>query len=697
MKKTSKIFSLLLALVMVFAVAAPAFAEPEKTEVTTTDSVTIHKMLLPKTFDNKAFPGTKGLDGTDYTGNQITDLTKFFGEGAKPIDGVYFVAKYASGDNAGKYVTIKEEAGKDPVYGVATSLDAKLEEGYKLLDGKTEGGSLTLTTKGLAGDFELDEVHEKSSYKSDDGKTLTGMKAVPVSITLPLVNNEGIVKEAHVYPKNMEDKPQIDKNFKKDHGQGVVSDPQKNNNDGAKYENYKKEKAVVSARLGKPVPFDVTTEIPKDAKYKKLVWDDQMQKGLTYDKNLEIKLNGNALAKGTDYRLVETDRGFRAIMLEAGLKKVEEAAKTAAATITLNYSAHLNNTAVVDEPEKNSITLDYSNLPGTENESPEVKPSNGEISVEKSWATDKTITEADRHVKALFTLQVKDGDTWKDVETYESNYNENFTHTFKNLDDTKVYRVVESVSGYEPKYVSKQDGKLVIVNEINENNPNPLHPTEPGVQYGGRKFVKTNNENKDSDKLERLLGAEFYLMKGDKYLKAASKNQAKVDAAKKALDNAVKAYNALAADKQTAAEKKKVDDAQAAYNKAFFENATNYEETDKMEEAIVLVSDSEGRISIAGLDYAEDYHLKEKTPPKGYAKLNSLVDFTVYNGSYASTYAELQYNKDNAKDGYGIQIKNKLVSIPETGGIGSIIFVVAGIALMGLAAVKIRSNKQEER
>ena len=695
MKKTSKIFSLLLALIMVFAVAAPAFAAEE---VTTTDSVTIHKMLLPNTFDNKAFPGTKGLDNKEYTGNQITDLTGFFGEGATPIDGVYFVAKYASGANIGKYVTIKEVAGQDPVYGAVASLDAELEEGYKLLAGKTENGSLTLTTKGLAGDFELDEIHEKSSYVSKDGKTLTGMKAVPVTITLPLVNEDGIVKEAHVYPKNTEDKPQIDKNFKQGHGQGVVTDPQNNNNDGAKYENYKKEKAVVSARLGKPVPFDVTTEIPKDAKYKKLVWDDQMQKGLTYDKNLEIKLNGNALEKGTDYRLVETDRGFRAVMLEAGLTKVEEAAKTAKATITLNYSAHLNNTAVVDKPEKNSITLDYSNLQGSENESPEVKPSNGEISVEKSWSEDKTITEADRHVKALFTLQEKQDDgSWKDVETYESNYNENFTHTFKNLDDNKVYRVVESVSGYEPKYVSEQDGKVVIVNEINENNPNPLHPTEPGVQYGGRKFVKTNNEDKDSKDLQRLLGAEFYLMKGDKYLKAASKDQAKVDAAKEALDNAVKAYNALDADKQTAEEKKKVDDAQAAYNKAFFENATNDEETTEMSEAIVLVSDSEGRISIAGLDYAKDYHLKEKTPPKGYAKLNKLVDFEVYEGSYASTDEELQYNKDNAEAGYGIQIKNKLVSIPETGGIGSVIFVVAGIALMGLAAVKMRSNKQEAR
>ena len=411
MKKTRKIFSLLLALVMVFTVASTARAiGTADQEVTTTDSVTIHKMLLPKTFDRDVFPGTKGLDGTDYTGNQIADLGKYFGEGAKPIDGVYFVAKYASGANIGKFVTIKEVDGVDPEYGVAATLDEKLPEGFKLLAGKTENGSLKLTTKGLTGDFELDEIHEKSSYVGPNGETLTGMKAVPVSITLPLVNKEGVVKEAHVYPKNMEDKPQIDKNFKADHGQNVVTDPQNNNKDGAKYENYKKEKAVVSSMLGRPVPFEVKTQIPKDAKYKKLIWDDQMQKGLTYDKNLEIMLGTEKLTKDTDYKVIETDRGFRAILLDAGLTKVENAAKAKAVEITLNYSAHLNNTAVVDKPEKNSITLDYSNKPGSGNDPLEGNPKEGKITVEKTWSTDKTITEADRHVKALFTLQEKQAD-----------------------------------------------------------------------------------------------------------------------------------------------------------------------------------------------------------------------------------------------------------------------------------------------
>jgi len=64
-------------------------------------------------------------------------------------------------------------------------------------------------------------------------------------------------------------------------------------------------------------------------------------------------------------------------------------------------------------------------------------------------------------------------------------------------------------------------------------------------------------------------------------------------------------------------------------------------------------------------------------------------------GSYVSTDAELQYNKDNADNGYGLQIKNKNVSIPQTGGIGSIIFVVAGLLIMGLAGYKMKANKEQ--
>ena len=94
--------------------------------------------------------------------------------------------------------------------------------------GLTTANGLVFTTSKLAGKFIIDEVSEKSTYENN-GANLTGSKAVPVEITLPLVNNEGVVKNAHVYPKNTEDKPQIDKNFSEAEANKYMSEEEKTN------------------------------------------------------------------------------------------------------------------------------------------------------------------------------------------------------------------------------------------------------------------------------------------------------------------------------------------------------------------------------------------------------------------------------------------------------------------------------------
>ena len=433
-----------------------------------------------------------------------------------------------------------------------------------------------------------------------------------------------------------------------------------------------------------------------------------MQKGLVYNKDLEI--SGLELTKDTDYKIYETNRGFRLVMQDSGLKKVEEAAANGDVELTLTYSAHLDGTVKPDQVKENNVTFDYSNKPGSENEPPETKPSNKEIEVSKTWASDGTeTTEADRHVKALFTLQVKEGDNWVDVETYESNYAEDFTHKFTGLDDNKTYRVVESVSGYEPQYqTTTEDGKVVIVDKIDEDNPKTLKPTNPKVVNGGRRFVKTDSE----DTPNRLAGAEFYVKDstGKKYLVAKSSTEAEAESIdvsekKKALDNAVAAYNKLSKEEQEGkageTAKAAIDKAQDEYNKAFVKAAQAYEwkeATEAPTDAAVLVSDSEGRLEITGLKYG-DYKLEEKKAPEGFAKLNGTVDFTVEEGSYDSKTAdgELDYKQDKEEGTkvFGKQIKNKLVSIPQTGGIGSIIFVVAGLLIMGLAGYKMKANKEQ--
>ena len=428
-----------------------------------------------------------------------------------------------------------------------------------------------------------------------------------------------------------------------------------------------------------------------------------MTKGLTYQKDLKVEGAG---LTADDYFVTETDRGFTLVLKDTGLTKVENAAKEKDVEIKLTYSAKINGEAVVDKPEENDIVLDYANKPGKDSEPKEFTPGQKEITMKKSWDVtgDQIVTEADKGVTAYFTLQKKNAEgKWEDVETVEKTSKENFEVTFKNLDEKGTYRIVESVKGYEAEYkkYNETTGELEITNHKDTDNPDKLNPTEPKVQLGGRKFVKTNNEDKKSAKLERLAGAEFYVKNSDdQYLVADQKNAQAVTDAKAALDEAVKAYNELSAEEQKGekgtAAKTAINEKQKAYNDAFVANATEYTWGEKDDaNVVVLTSDAEGRFEIKGLEYKAGYKLEEKTAPKDYAKLQSPQDFEVKDGSYASTDAELQYNKDNADNGYGLQIKNKNVSIPQTGGIGSIIFVVVGLMIMGLAAYKMKANKEE--
>ena len=386
MNKKFKFLTVLLALVMTLGAFAPFSAVKAADEGPNgTKSVTIHKILLTK----------KALEDHDknkkYEGTEIQDIKDFFGDtNAKEIDGVYFKLQKLNKGVADADIDVTKDEQWTDVAGK---------------DGKTAGGvGLKLDTTGLEkGTYRIVEDLEKSTYKGDDGELLAASKAVPTLLTLPIVNNEGIVEDAHVYPKNTQEKPEIDKNFAKDNNLTTVKDDQGNQKAGAAYENYQKEKATVTADLGKQIPYEVKTKIKKDSHYKKLVWNDNMTKGLTYQKDLTVEGAG---LTANDYFVTETDRGFTLVLKESGLTKVENAAKAGDVEIKLTYSAKINGEAVVDKPELNDIALDYANKPGKDSEPEEFTPGKKEITMKKSWDVtgDQTVTEADKGVTAYFTL-----------------------------------------------------------------------------------------------------------------------------------------------------------------------------------------------------------------------------------------------------------------------------------------------------
>lgn len=763
MKK--RFLSLIIALAMMVGVFTPLIASAADE---TTETVTLHKMLMTnENLKNEKFPGTTGLDGTEYDGNLIGKkednsqtaqeikkaLEGYFGTGSKEIAGAYFAVKYKSGDNKGKYVTIKTatKETEKPEYGAVDSLDAQVPDGFELLAGLTKEDGIKFTTKGLKGDFLIEEIHDKSTYfNKETGNILTDMKAVPVEITLPLVNNDGVVKEAHVYPKNTEEKPEIDKNFLKDNdltaAEKEAADKIKA---GADYNNYKAKKATAKAEIGKVIPYEVKTKIPAKSKLKTAYWSDEMTEGLKYNNDLKVTIGEADATVDVDYK-VTTDKntnGFRIELTQAGLDKVN--GKDEAVEVKLTYSATVKSITVVDIPEANDITFHYgNNKPGEGNTPIPEKPNdNGELTVKKTWADGtpakgewasfKLVNAQTGEEIGTVKFETKDnGGQLETTTTYTPNVaykpigNEKtitgpetkteqgnvWSFTWKGLDKELQYKVEEDNNMNQTAHFTKGANGEILITNNKDNNPKPLNPTEPKVVLGGKKFVKTDENGK------RLAGAEFVVKNAEgKYLTTKLAENNDVADKKTTLDEAVNTYNKLTAEEQSGEKgktaKAAIDKAQKEYNDAFKAAANKYEwfdlkaynddpenkdkKIEKVEDIpniVKLVSDSQGRFEITGLAYG-DYKLEEIKAPEGFAKLNGEIGFTVAKGSYNGDAKEFKYEETLAEgqtQTYGQQVINKKVSIPQTGGIGTIIFTAIGLAIMASAIIAIKKRQATE-
>lgn len=713
MKRKNTLWSLVLALVMVLGFIAPlgALAASDAKE---TKTVTLHKLMMTK--EKLQAWDSEAIEKAGYDGSQdLAALQALAGVGADvgEVPDVFFawqeVGKEKDGTGKDQYIKGQLVGDKmTPVFeGDNLVFTTNLDEAF---GGKTKDNGIVFDTSKLKGSFLIQEIKEKSTYKAADGKVIAGQKAVPVEITLPLVNNEGVVENAHVYPKNTSDKPDIDKNFAKDNGLTKVKDEKNNINAGADYANYQVEKARAQAEVGKKIPYEVKTKIEAGSFYERLIWNDIMTNGLTFNKDLELKSDQVNLAKDVDYKLAQDDNGFRLQLTEAGLAKIKAvttAKKDAKAVeFTLTYSATVNGTAVVDNPEKNNVTLEYGHQKGKDLEKKTVTPKDGKLKVTKKFGDG---AELDK-LKIVYTLQK--GDEVKasvalDNKTVNKTIDlgngikfvvgaDPFNGEFQGLgDDAADWTISERVAGYNPAYTETDaGGAIIITNNKDNDNPKPIEPTTPEVVVGGKKFVKTTEKA-----TELLAGAKFVIKNGkNEYLSAKSVDtvaaeKAKLAAAQTALNDAVKAYNERKDDNDKANLETKINEAQKTYNEAFKTAGIRYEwVADKDAAGVVqLSSNSKGQFMIEGIEYGT-YKLEEIEAPKGYAKIND-VEFTVAEGTNTDT--NIKYDVDSAGND-AKQVINKKVTIPQTGGMGTMIFMVAGLALMGGAFVAMRKRSAEQ-
>ena len=199
----------------------------------------------------------------------------------------------------------------------------------------------------------------------------------------------------------------------------------------------------------------------------------------------------------------------------------------------------------------------------------------------------------------------------------------------------------------------------------------------PKVNTGGKKFVKVS----ESEVTKKLPGAVFTIYDGDIQIVWT---QALIDANKTAIDNGKFCRD---------------------------ENGSTFDAgTPEIGKPIYLQSDANGLFEIKGLEYSKwektevngtkteithNYKLKEVKFPEGYAgNKDTEIPFTVNKTSYKDN-AE-GYPANTHDDKGNMLVKNKDLTIPPTGGIGTVIFAIAGIALMAGAFVAIKKRSAEE-
>lgn len=703
MKKVQKLMTILLSFMVVLGLIAPNLVKAQGGQT----DVVIHKIKLT---DLTGWPKQANPDGTypgisedkKYDGSKLT-VADYFGAGAEELPGVKFI--YWEVDKQ-KYETMMADPSR-----------YETKDQVKALIG-TDGITTEATTAdGVKVTLNNDKYYwfiEDFGSNIGNGNTLSGAKAVPFGLALPIYKPDGTEfstgegNELHIYPKNTISKPKIDKNFKET---------------GADYNNYSSEKAEVSKTIGSKVPYQVKTDLPKDARYKTLRWEDVMDKGLTYNKDLIVKITkvegsedeSTQFTKETDYTVTDNNSGFILKFTDEGLKKLEEKLKTSNYEVEFNYSATLNAEAVIDKPEENRIKLDYSNNPKEFQDprnnpvTPKQEGDKIKIDVTKTWANGQD-TNAPAGVSVTYFLYEKgtDASTDKVVEVHEATGN--FNYTFENLNKDKQYYVKELVKGYNPEYtVNSGNGTVQIKNTKDNDNPESLIPTKPKVITHGKKFVKTDNESAGTAKT--LLGAEFVVKSKhgdttDKYLKLKDQTTLQTEkqeytAAETAYKEEIKKYNELSKEAQEGAEgtqlKQTIKEKQATRDAAFQKIRIDYEWTDQKDQALKLTSNTDGQFEITGLE-AGNYALEETKAPVGFALRTEEIAFEVAKNSY-TTNGNIAYTSANGISAVGIdalQIKNKKVTIPQTGGIGTIIFTIVGLTIMGAALLAMKRRKEEQ-
>ena len=401
MKHSKKLASLLLALVMALSLAVTAFADES-----TTYSITINNSTAGHTYE--AYQIFTGDLATNEAGNKVLSNIVWG-------SGVSEAGQTALGDAAAKAETLKTEAdAKAFAKAVAPYLTTAAGSANTVTDGK-------YVISGLAAGYYL--------VKDQDG-SLTGDNDSYTEYIIQVVGN------VTATPKS--DVPEVQKKVKdiNDSTDTTKTDWQ----DSADYD------------IGDSIPFQLKATLADNvSSYTtyKVVFHDTLSKGLTYNNDAKVYIDGTETNGFTVTATVNAD-GTTTLTVSCDDVKALNAVNSSA--ITVEYTAKLNENAVLGSAgNPNEVYLEYSNNP---NKSEEGNNETGETPkdvvivftyktiINKVDSENKPLTGAAFKLEKL--IKGKDGaaGTWTTVK--EFTVDETTTSfTFSGLDDGQ-YKLTET-------------------------------------------------------------------------------------------------------------------------------------------------------------------------------------------------------------------------------------------------------------
>ena len=394
MKHIKKLASLLLALVMVFALATTAFAEE------TAYSITINNSAKDHTYEAyQIFTG-------DLSGTTLSNIV--WGSGVSEA------GQTALGDAAAKAETLKTEAdAKAFAKAVAPYLTTAAGSANTVTDGK-------YVISGLAAGYYL--------VKDQDG-SLTGDADAYTEYIIKVVSDTTATPKSSV--------PTVEKKVKDTNDStGVTSDWQ----DSADYD------------IGDSIPFQLKATLANNvSSYTtyKVVFHDTLSKGLTYNNDAKVYIGGT---ETNGFTVTATVNADGTTTLTVSCDDVKALGAGNSSVITVEYTVKLNENAVLGSAgNPNEVYLEYSNNPNkSENGNNETGETPKDVVIVFTYKTiiNKVDSENAPLTGAAFKLEKlikgKDGaaDTWTTVK--EFTVDETTTSfTFSGLDDGQ-YKLTET-------------------------------------------------------------------------------------------------------------------------------------------------------------------------------------------------------------------------------------------------------------